>query len=148
VAALHARCSPESRRARFLTPGARLDDAQLRGLVGPQAGRAVLALTVDGGSAIGLADLQLRPGPDGSPAASLGVLVDDAWQGRGLGTSLVRRLAETAAELGVSELTGTVPVDGARVGRLLQRAGLRPTAVLDDGTLRLRVLPPATAAMA
>jgi hypothetical protein len=39
-------------------------------------------------------------------------------------------------------------VDGARVTRLLRRAGLRPTAVLADGTLRLRVLPPATAAMA
>jgi RimJ/RimL family protein N-acetyltransferase len=148
VAALHARCSPESRRARFLTPGARLDDAQLRELVGPQAGRAVLALTADGGSAIGLADLQLRPGRDGSTTASLGVLVDDAWQGRGLGTSLLRRLAETAVELGVGELTGTVPVDGTRVTRLLRRAGLRPTAVLDDGTVRMRVLPPANAAMA
>jgi RimJ/RimL family protein N-acetyltransferase len=78
----------------------------------------------------------------------MGILVDDAWQGRGLGTSLLRRLAETAGELGVGELTGTVPVDSARVTRLLRRAGLRPTAVLDDGTVRVRVIPRATAAMA
>jgi GNAT superfamily N-acetyltransferase len=148
VAALHARCSPESRRARFLSPTARLGDDQLRGLVGPDGGRAVLALTADGGSAIGLADLRLGPRGDGTVSASVGVLVDDAWQGRGLGTALLRRLAETAVELGVSELTGTVPADGARITHLLRRAGLRPTAVRDDGTLRLSVLPPATAVMA
>jgi GNAT superfamily N-acetyltransferase len=75
----------------------------------------------------------------------VGVLVDDAWQGRGLGTALLRRLAETAVELGVIELTGTVPADGARITHLLRRAGLRPTAMRDDGTLRLSVLPAAMA---
>jgi GNAT superfamily N-acetyltransferase len=148
VAALHARCSPESRRARFLSPTARLDDEQLRELVGPEGGRAVLALTVDGGSAIGLADLRLGARPGDMAPASVGVLVDDAWQGRGLGTALLRRLAETAGELGVGELTGTVPVDEARITRLLDRAGLRPSAVLADGTLRLRVLLDAPAAIA
>ena len=59
VDALHARCSPTSRRARFLSPIPRLDPEQLRSLVDPAGGRAVLALTRDGGSAVGLADLRL-----------------------------------------------------------------------------------------
>ena len=67
------------------------------------------------------------------------MLVEDTWQHRGLGTALVRRVAETAVELGVGELTGTVPADEVRITRLLRRAGLRPTAVLADGTLRLNV---------
>jgi GNAT superfamily N-acetyltransferase len=147
VAALHARCSPASRRGRFLSPTPRLDSAQLRELVGPDGGRAVLALTTDGGSAIGLADLQVAVRRE--PAtASFGVLVEDAWQHRGLGTALVRRIAETAVEHGVSELTGTVPADEVRITRLLRRAGLRPTAVPADGTLRLSVPLARPAAMA
>jgi RimJ/RimL family protein N-acetyltransferase len=136
VAALHARCSPESRRARFLSPVPRLDARQLRDLVGQDGGRAVLALTRDGGSAIGLADLRVATA---ARAAHFGVLVEDAWQHRGLGTALVRRIAETAVEHGLDELTGTVPADAVRITRLLRRAGLRPTAVRADGTLRLSV---------
>ena len=147
VDALHARCSPESRRARFLSPTPRLDAAQLRDLVGPDGGLAVLALTADGGSAIGLADLRLGP-CSGSGSASFGVLVEDAWQRRGLGTALVRRIAETAVEHGLGELTGTVPADNARIIRLLRRAGLRPTAVYADGTVALSVPLESSAAMA
>jgi len=76
------------------------------------------------------------------------VLVEDAWQHRGLGTALVRRIAETAVEHGLSELTGTVPVDKVRITRLLRRAGLRPTAVCADGTLQLSVPLEPSAAMA
>lgn len=137
VDALHARCSPASRRARFLSPTPRLDPGQLRELVDPAGGRAVLALTRDGGSAVGLADLRLVDPT--TPSATFGVLVDDTWQHRGLGTALVRRVAETAVELGMRGLTGTVPADEARITRLLRRAGLRPTAVLADGTLQLSV---------
>ena len=138
VAALHARCSPESRRARFLSPVPRLDAQQLRDLVGSDGGRAVLALTADGGSAVGLADLHVTAAPE-PRTANFGVLVEDAWQHRGLGTALVRRIAETAVDHGLDELTGTVPADAVRITRLLRRAGLRPTAVQADGTLRLRV---------
>ena len=166
VAALHARCSPESRRARFLSPTPRLSGEQLRALVGPEGGRAVLALTTDGGSAVGLADLHAGARSGGTaPTAGFGVLVEDTWQHRGLGTALVRRIAETAVEDGVAELTGTVyagsvlteqpPPGGVgssdtievRITRLLRRAGLRPSAVSTGGTVRLRV-PLAAAAMA
>lgn len=146
VAALHARCSPESRRARFLSPTPRLEPGLLRRLVGPDGGRSVLALTSDGGSAVGLADL--RVGEPGRSSASFGVLVEDAWQHRGLGTALVRRIAETAVEHGVGELTGTVPADAAGITRLLHKAGLHPTAVPDDDTLHLRIPLAASGAMA
>jgi len=148
VDALHARCSPASRRARFLSPTPRLDAAQLRALVDPAGGRSVLALTRDGGSAVGLADLRLVDPAGGTPAATFGVLVEDTWQHRGLGTALVRRVAETAVDLGVGELHGTVPADEVRITRLLRRAGLRPTAVLADGTLQLNVPLATPAAMA
>ncbi len=148
VDALHARCSPASRRARFLSPSPRLNPQQLRALVDPVGGRAVLALTRDGGSAVGLADLRLADPVSPTPTATFGVLVEDTWQHRGLGTALVRRVAETAEELGMRELIGTVPADEVRITRLLRRAGLRPTAVLADGTLQLNVPLETPAAMA
>jgi RimJ/RimL family protein N-acetyltransferase len=148
VDALHARCSPASRRARFLSPTPRLDPEQLHALVDPAGGRAVLALTRDRGSAVGLANLRLVDPTAPTSGATFGVLVDDAWQHRGLGTALVRRVAETAVELGMGELTGNVPADEVRITRLLRRAGLRPTAVLADGTLRLDVPLQTPAAMA
>ena len=63
VAALHARCSPQTRRSRFLSPTPRLAPGQLAGLLGGAdgTGRAVLAVTADGGSAVGLATVD-QPG--------------------------------------------------------------------------------------
>ena len=63
-------------------------------------------------------------------------------------SSLAGRLRETAVELGMGELQGTVPADEVRITRLLRRAGLRPTAVLADGTLQLNVPLETPAAMA
>jgi GNAT superfamily N-acetyltransferase len=131
VGALHARCSPAARRSRFLSPTPRLGPGELDALL---AGYAVVAMTTDGGSAVAVANLD----PDGPGAARCAVLVDNAWQGRGLGTALVRRLADTAAEQGLVELTGRARADDLGVTRLLRRAALRPAAELTDGVLHLR----------
>ena len=136
VAALHARCSPHTRALRLLTPSPRLAPAELRALVvadGPDSA-AVLALTADGGSAAGLANL--RPVGDGS--AEIGVLVEDSWQGRGVGTALTRRLVELALDGGLAEFTAVLPGDNQRITRLLRRAGLRPQARMTDGMLHVR----------
>jgi RimJ/RimL family protein N-acetyltransferase len=99
----------------------------------------VLAVTVDGGSAVGLATLV----PDGDGSARFGVIVADAWHGRGVGTALLRRVADTAAERGVAELVGSARPDDVGVNRLLRRAGLRPSAEITDGEVRLRAALPA-----
>ncbi len=98
VAALHARCSPAARRARFLSPTPRLGAGRARRACSAvDGGAVVLAVTVDGGSAVGLATL----GRARRRAASrFAVLVEDAWQGRGLGTALLRRAADVAARGG------------------------------------------------
>lgn len=139
VAALHARCSPAARRSRFLSPAPRLEPAELDRLLGGDRGEAVLAVTVDGGSAVAVATLD----PDGPTAARFGVLVEDAWHGRGVGTALLRRVADMAAERGVTALTGVARPDDLGVTRLLRRAGLRPSAEITDGEVRLRAALPA-----
>ncbi|MCE0761625.1 GNAT family N-acetyltransferase [Pseudonocardia kujensis] len=141
VTALHARCSPATRSARFLSAAPRLDPDELDTLVGiphtafgPGAKRTILALTTDGGSAVGMADVERTA----ATAASFAVVVEDAWQDRGLGTALVRRAAEAAAEQGGEELVATTPTQNMQVVKLLRRAGLRPTAEITGGMLHVR----------
>ncbi|MCF7551642.1 GNAT family N-acetyltransferase [Pseudonocardia sp. WMMC193] len=127
IAAMHARSSPESRSARFLTAARRLEPEELDELTGPHS---VLALTIDGGSAVGMVNLSRR--------SAFAVMVEDAWQGRGLGTALVRRVADLAADQGASELTAVTHTQNMKVTRLLRRAGLRPTAEISGGMLHVR----------
>lgn len=142
VAALHARCSPAVRRARFLDPAPRLEPDEVDRLLGRRPDTcAVLAVTADGGSAVGLANLH-----HGDGATSCAVLVEDAWQGRGLGTALLRRSADLAAATGAHELTGLARVENVGVTRLLRRAGLRPSAEIVDGRVQLRAMLPTAVA--
>jgi RimJ/RimL family protein N-acetyltransferase len=99
-------------------------------------------LSADGGSAVAVANLDL----DTPGAGRCAVLVDNAWHGRGLGTALLRRLADTAAEQGLVELTGRARPDDLGVTRLLRRAGLRPAAELTDGVVHLRATLPSASA--
>lgn len=137
VAALHARCSPEARRARFLSPIPRLSPTELETLLGTGigGGQAVLAVTADGGSAVGLANLD----PDGPGVACFSVLVDNLWQGRGLGTALLRRVADAASEQGLTRLTGVARPDNLGITRLFRRAGLHPSAEITHGLVHLHV---------
>jgi len=137
VAALHARCTPSSRRGRFLNPSPTLPPAELAELLVGRSGEGsgLLALTTDGGHAVGLATLD----PDGVGGAALGVLVEDTWQARGVGTALVRRSVELAIEGGHVELSAVAHPGNLLITRLLRRSGLRPTAQLVDGLLRVQV---------
>ena len=57
----------------------------------------------------------------------------------------MRRLANTAAEQGLVELTGMARPDDLGVTRVFRRAALRPSAEITDGVVRLRApLPVAT----
>ncbi|HTK63478.1 MAG TPA: GNAT family N-acetyltransferase [Pseudonocardia sp.] len=137
VAALHARCTPATRRARFLNPSPTLSPDELAELISGSSGKGdgVVALTLDGGSAVGLVTLD----PDGRGSASLSVLVEDSWQVRGVGTALIRRAVEVATDAGWHELVAQAHPGNLRITRLVRRAGLRPSAQLVDGLLRIRV---------
>jgi GNAT superfamily N-acetyltransferase len=87
LAAMHGRCSPDSRRRRWLAP---LGEIPRRYLAAVLAGTpdhvALVAETADG-RLVGLASAA-RSGP----AWDLGVLVEDAEQHRGVGTALLDEL--------------------------------------------------------
>ena len=95
-----AELSPKTRYLRFfgpVTPG----QALLRQLCG-LADTIDAVVAVRGGVIVGHAMAVDRTGPQGSRVTDIGVVVADAWQGRGLGSSLTRALVTGAAARGVT----------------------------------------------
>lgn len=85
-------------------------------------------------------------------AAEVAVLVEDAWQGRGLGARMLRELAGLASRRGIDVLTGDVQSDNLRmldlVRSLLGSAALQPQGAVVHvrgtyhGAGKVRVLGP------
>ncbi|MGH3936152.1 MAG: GNAT family N-acetyltransferase, partial [Pseudonocardiaceae bacterium] len=134
VAALHARCSPQTRALRSLSTRPGLATAVLRRLVGADGSTSVLAVTTDGGAAVGLANL-VSAGPATAEAA---LMVEDAWQGRGVGTALARKLVELARTDQLTELTAVSQPGNHALTRVLRRAGLRPRGRLEGDVLHVQ----------
>ena len=74
---------------------------------------------VVGGEVVGVARYDRSPtDPD---SAEFAILVEDAWQGMGLGRQLLLELTELAERRGVRTLTATVQPDNDRVIGLIRR---------------------------
>ncbi len=74
--------------------------------------------------------------PDGR-TAEFGVIVEDAWQGRGLGHVLMQAIESTARVRGLAELIGLVLKDNDEMGQLMRRRGYVPHRDEEDpGILR------------
>jgi acyl-CoA hydrolase/GNAT superfamily N-acetyltransferase len=65
------------------------------------------------------------------------VLVTDAWQGRGVGTELFRRLADVARTRGVVGFEADVLSDNGRMLAIFNKSGLVVQSVLEQGTYRV-----------
>jgi GNAT superfamily N-acetyltransferase len=92
--------SLRARLLRFFTPASPPSSAVLRRMCGAAPGTDVLVAT-EGNAVIGHAMAVDTVGPDGRPAADLGLVVADRWQNRGLGSEMFRRLTERAAGRGM-----------------------------------------------
>jgi GNAT superfamily N-acetyltransferase len=106
------------------------------------AGGPALVAVADTGRIVALGSLVWV-----GPAVEVGLLVEDAWQRRGLGTALLRRAVRLAAAAGVSALHARVPADNAAMIHTLRRLGL-PMRHESDGeivTLRVDLGPDVTA---
>ena len=74
-----------------------------------------------------------------SASAEITVAVADAWQGRGIATALVERVAARARSVDVKQLTASCPASNDKFIRLLSRLG--PTTVVPSsvGLVNVRI---------
>ena len=69
--------------------------------------------------------------------AEMAFVVVDAWQGRGIGSLLLRYLIDIAREQGLRELTAEVLSDNASMRRVFAKSDFRPARSDDPRTVRL-----------
>lgn len=129
----HERLSPDTVYLRFFTPHPELSTAEATYFTHVDHRCREALVAVSGDDIVGVARFDRLPGSDDAEAA---VVVDDAWQGRGVGSTLLRRLAERAAALGVRRFMADVLARNRRMLRLLETIAPASWEYLDDGVVR------------
>ena len=69
--------------------------------------------------------------------AEMAFVVIDAWQGRGIGSLLLRHLVKIASASGLDELTAEVLPENTAMKKVFEKFGFRPAPRRDPQTLHL-----------
>ncbi len=121
--AMWSRLSEQSIRLRFFAPR-KMDREQMRHFTDVDYHDRFALVAVRGDRIIGVARLDRLPEDD--HAAEFAVLVEDAEQGRGIGTALLRALFEPAQDLDISHFKGSFLPENRRLRHVLSEAGFEP----------------------
>jgi GNAT superfamily N-acetyltransferase len=134
ITAMWERCSLATRIGRFHAPVRNIPPSYLRTVLSDPSTSLV---AVDGrtGVVVALASLV----PFGCSSAELGVLVEDAWQRRGIGRALVAQLIAAASASQITELTASVLAENAKVVDLLRQIPGQFSVTRDGTTLHVRI---------
>jgi GNAT superfamily N-acetyltransferase len=133
---LWPRLSAETRYRRFHAPVRRLPMATVRHLVQVDHDLRDAVVAVVGGEVVGVARYDRRA--DDPTEAEFAVVVEDAWQGLGLGRQLLTEVTDLAVRRGVRTLTATVQADNDRMVWLIRRLVPRASLAVDDGVYTVR----------
>lgn len=136
VLALHDRCSPATLFQRYRIGVRSMPRRWLHRLLVPPRGLSLLAIC--GHDVIGHGQLIL--GASGE-IAEISLLVEDAWQRKGVGTALMARLAVLAAARGHRKLMAVSLPGRDGIFRTALRAGLAPEQQEEEGLLRIAITP-------
>jgi RimJ/RimL family protein N-acetyltransferase len=137
IAEMYGRLSRNSRYQRFLHPKPHITEDELTFFtdVDHSSHEALAAVDPADGSFVGVARYATLGG--GDTTADLAIEVVDDWQGRGIGTMLVRDLLARAAENGVTDFIALTLSDNFAARSLLKRVGFR-TVDSSHGIVELR----------
>ena len=130
---LWPRLSRDTVYRRFHSPLHGLPPDTVRRLVTVDHDRREAVAAIVGGEVVGVARYDRSPGDPAT--AEFALLVEDAWQGQGLGRQLLLELVGLAAVRGVRTLTATVQRDNDRVIGLIRRLLPGSTFTPDDDVL-------------
>ncbi|MCA2189082.1 GNAT family N-acetyltransferase [Nonomuraea cavernae] len=131
---LHDRCSPEARRFRYFTSMPTLPPRMFDRLCDRNRGQSLVA--GHDGQVVAMANLMFTPDPG---IAEMAFLVEDRWQGRGLGRALATMLVRDARDLGYAEVRASMLSDNVRMRRLLLSLGATIGYTEDPGVVEARL---------
>ena len=143
VAAMHERCSPQSRYQRYLGGANEWRDISLRRLTGGHRG-ATLVVMSEEGAIVGLGNV-FPAEPEDGHGAEIAVIVEDGYQGRGIGTRLLRHMLELAERIGFQEVVAIVLAQNTTMLRVLEETRLDWTRELEEAVVTMRAPLPVVA---
>jgi RimJ/RimL family protein N-acetyltransferase len=126
LARLFTRLSPASVHFRFFSPVTRPPRAALLRLADVDHGRRDALVALDGDEIVAVARYD---GQAGGRQAEIAITVEDAWQHRGVGQRLARRLARLAADRGYDTFVATMLPDNRAALGLVRK-------LVPDATMR------------
>ncbi|MEZ0066282.1 GNAT superfamily N-acetyltransferase [Streptacidiphilus sp. MAP12-20] len=126
--AMHERCGAQTLRQRYHGPVGDAD-RYLGHLLDPRHGQT-LAVETEDGRIVALAHLLWD-----DETAEIAVLVEDAWQRRGIGGALVRRLTELARQAGVGSVYAVTTAANTGMIATLRTLGVPLDYQVEEGTL-------------
>ena len=139
-----ARCSAETLRRRFHGPLGDATASRVAELLQRGGHDTDHMVAVVGGAIVGIGSLHVGPsrsGPShggGRGDAEIAVLVEDAWQGTGVGRRLTAHLLRRGSERGVSAIVADVLREPAFVLEHLHRA-IESSVDFDGATATVRI---------
>jgi L-amino acid N-acyltransferase YncA len=135
IAAMWERCTPATRMSRFHAPVRDIPASYLKAALADPAA-SVVAAPERTGVVVAVASL-IRSASDST--AELGVLVQDAWQRRGIGHRLVGHLITAAPARGIAVVTAAVLTQNATVADLLRQVPGEFSLAIDGPALNVQV---------
>jgi acyl-CoA synthetase (NDP forming)/GNAT superfamily N-acetyltransferase len=134
LAALHARLSTETVRLRYFGAHPRLSADEVARLLA-EDGPDHLSLVVErGGELLGVCQYDRIPGSD---VAEVAFVVDDTYQGLGIGTLLLEYLASEGRRYGFKRFAADTLFENTQMVQVFRDAGFTQRSRLEAGVIRV-----------
>jgi acyl-CoA hydrolase/GNAT superfamily N-acetyltransferase len=130
--------SDESTYRRFLSYKQAHPHAEMQRLVEVDYAQnmALVACAPESEDIVGIVRYDVEPG---TPIAEIAFVVRDDWQGRGVGTAMLQRMAEIARAQGIGAFTADILQDNKPMLMVFHRSGLKLETRLDSGVYHVVV---------
>jgi acyl-CoA synthetase (NDP forming)/GNAT superfamily N-acetyltransferase len=135
IVELHSRLSDRTRYLRYFSPYPRIPERDLQRFVTVDHDEREAFVVVSGPRIMAVGRYE-RLGKD-SPDAEVAFVVEDAHQGRGIGSVLLEHLAEAARDAGITRFVAEVLPQNGSMLRVFSDFGYQVQRRYDDGVVHL-----------